>query len=60
MPKFDILPEFTDKTIEFNILGLRDLKPAVGWLPVNKAFIKIDMSSLDLPDVSSGVEFVET
>ena len=31
------------------MLGLRDLQPAVGFLPVNKAYITIDLNSLELP-----------
>lgn len=38
-----------DVNIEINILGLRGLKPALGWLPVNKAFIKFDLNSLCMP-----------
>lgn len=36
-------------SIEINILGLRGLKPSLGWMPVNKAFIKFDLNSLALP-----------
>ena len=58
--EFNIIPEFEDKNAEINILGLRDLKPAVGWLPVNKAFVKFDMNSLELPGVSLGISKIET
>jgi hypothetical protein len=57
---FEILPEFEDKNIQINILGLRDLKPALGWLPVNKAFIKFDLNSLTLPGETIGLKSVET
>lgn len=57
---FDIVPKFTDKSIDINILGLRDLKPAVGWLPVNKAFLRFDLNSLELPGSSQTVKPLET
>ena len=57
---FNIVPEFEDKNIQINILGLRDLKPAVGWLPVNKAFIKFDLNALSLPGESTGLKTVQT
>lgn len=60
VPRFNILPQFIDKTVEINILGLRGLKPAVGFLPVNKAFVRVDLNSLDLPDVSQGIKFLQT
>ncbi|OMJ77656.1 hypothetical protein SteCoe_22695 [Stentor coeruleus] len=56
----NIMPEFEDKTLEINILGLRGLKPAVGWLPVNKAFIRFDLNSLSLPGESIGIKSIET
>ena len=59
-PRFNIMPKFVDKTVEISVLGLRDLTPAVGWLPVNKAFVRFDLNSLELPDVSSGVQYIET
>ena len=57
---FNIMPIFTDKTIDINILGLRDLKPSVGWLPVNKAFLKFDLNSLEVPGASQTVKPLET
>jgi hypothetical protein len=46
VPSFQLLPETIDTTVDINILGLRDLKPALGWVPVNKAFLKFDLNSL--------------
>lgn len=57
---YNIMPEFEDKTLEINILGLRGLKPAVGWLPVNKAFVRFDLNSLSLPGESIGIKSIET
>ena len=57
---FNIVPVFTDKSISINILGLRDLKPAVGWLPVHKAFLRFDLNSLELPGISQSVKPIET
>lgn len=40
------------------MLGLRDLKPAVGFLPVTKPFIKFDVNSLMFPgDAKSARDF---
>ena len=47
-------------TIEINVLGLRDLKPAVGWMPVNKAYMKIDLNSLELPGESLLIKEIKT
>ena len=58
--QFNIMPEFEDKNIQINILGLRDLRPALGWLPVNKAFVKFDLNSLTLPGETLGLKSVET
>ena len=49
---FSIVPETIEATVEINILGLRDLKPSVGWMPVNKAFLSINLNSLQLPGES--------
>ena len=49
VPCYDIVPNCLEVTVEISCLGLRDLSPAVGWLPVNKAFIKFDMNSLQIP-----------
>ncbi|OMJ78297.1 hypothetical protein SteCoe_21930 [Stentor coeruleus] len=57
---YNIMPEFEDRTLEINILGLRGLKPAVGWLPVNKAFVRFDLNSLSLPGESIGIKSIET
>jgi hypothetical protein len=46
VPTFDLMPEVIDTTVEINVLGLRDLKPALGWVPVNKPFVKFDLNSL--------------
>ena len=46
--------------MEINILGLRDLKPALGWVPVNKAFISFDLSSLEMPGEGRNVRNVQT
>jgi hypothetical protein len=46
LPQFNLVPETIETCIEINCLGLRDLKPALGWVPVNKAFLKFDMNSL--------------
>ena len=48
IPKF-ILPPAIDITVEIYVLGLRELKPALGWLPVNKAFLKIDLRDICYP-----------
>lgn len=48
VPSYDIYPEYDDVSIEISILGLRGLHPAVGFMPVNKAFIKFDLNSLRL------------
>ena len=58
--QFNIMPEFEDKNIDLNILGLRDLKSAVAWLPVNKAFVRFDLMSLALPGDSQGITKIET
>ena len=58
--KFDIMPIFVEKTLSVNILGLRDLKPALGWLPVNKAFLRFDLNSLELPGISQSITPMET
>ena len=46
--------------MEINVLGLRDLKPALGWVPVNKAFINFDLSSLEMPGEGRNVRNVQT
>lgn len=42
------------------MLGLRGLKPALGWVPVNKAYIIFDLSSLQLPGESLNIRNVQT
>jgi hypothetical protein len=46
--------------VEINVLGLRNLKPALGWVPVNKAYVIFDLSSLQLPGESLKVRNVQT
>lgn len=58
--KFLIMPKFVDKVIDINVLGMRDLKPALGWLPVNKAFLRFDLNSLELPGSAITAKSVET
>mmetsp|Transcript_8349 Transcript_8349/g.8258 ORF Transcript_8349/g.8258 Transcript_8349/m.8258 type:complete len:976 (+) Transcript_8349:1306-4233(+) len=60
VPYYSLVPQSTEVTIEINILGLRDLKPAVGWMPVNKAFMKFDLKSLQLPGESLPVQELRT
>jgi len=49
IPHYDLMPACEETTVEINVLGLRDLKPPLGWVPVNKAFVKFDLNSLQLP-----------
>lgn len=58
--RFNITPKFVETTVDINVLGLRDLKPAVGWLPVNKAFVRFDLNSLEIPGAAVSAEPVET
>lgn len=46
--------------IEINVLGLRGLRPALGWLPVNKAFLRFDLNSLTLPGEGNAGRKVQT
>jgi len=46
--------------VEINVLGLRNLQPALGWVPVNKAYVIFDLSSLQLPGESLKVRNVQT
>lgn len=57
---YNIEPECIEAIAEINCLGLRDLTPAVGWLPVNKAFIKFDLNSIQLPSQKMSIRNVET
>lgn len=45
--EYSLKPEFVDAVLEINCLGLRNLDSAVGWMPVNKAYIQFDLNSLD-------------
>lgn len=46
VPEYDLMPKTIDTTVEINVLGLRDLKPALGWVPVNKPYVTFDLNSL--------------
>ena len=59
-PEFNLMPEVTDTTVEINVLGLRDLTPAVGWVPVNKPFVKFDLNSLQIPGEELRIRNVQT
>ena len=48
IPSF-VLPASVEVNVEIYALGFRELKPAVGWLPVNKAFLKIDLRAITFP-----------
>jgi len=54
------VPEVTDTTVEINVLGLRDLTPAVGWVPVNKPFVKFDLNSLQVPGEEVKIRNIQT
>lgn len=54
------LPEFIDIDVEIYALGFRDLKPALGWLPVNKAFLKIDLATITFPGESELIQELKT
>ena len=60
IPSFNLMPEVTDTTVEINVLGLRDLTPAVGWVPVNKPFVKFDLNSLQIPGEELKIRNVQT
>lgn len=47
-------------SVEINVLGLRDLKPALGWVPVNKSYIIFDLSSLQMPGEGLNIKNVQT
>ena len=59
-PEFNISPEVIDANVEINCLGLRDLKTALGWIPVNKAFIKFDLQSLSVPGEDTHQKNIQT
>lgn len=54
------MPELTEVSIDIYALGFRDLKPALGWLPVNKAFLKIDVGAIQMPGEQSIVTMLST
>jgi hypothetical protein len=60
IPQFDLTPEVVDATVEINVLGLRDLKPPTGWLPINKPFVKFDLNSLQIPGEELKIRNVQT
>ena len=51
-PPFTI-PTLREVEIEIYALGFRGLKPALGWLPVNKPFLKVDVRGMQLPGEQS-------
>lgn len=55
-----ILPPLREVTVEIYALGFRNLKPALGWLPVNKAFLKVDIRAMQLPGEQSLVTELST
>lgn len=59
-PTYEIAPATKDVTFEINILGLRDLKPSLGWMPVNKAFLKFDLKSLEMPGETQIIQELRT
>ena len=59
-PEYDLRPITKDFTFEINVLGLRDLKPSLGWMPVNKAFCKFDLKSLEMPGDSQMITELKT
>lgn len=59
IPDF-FLPVAIDINIEIYVLGLRDLKPALGWLPVNKPFLKIDLRGISYPGESQLITELKT
>lgn len=54
------MPELTEVSIDIYALGFRNLKPALGWLPVNKAFLKIDVRAIQLPGEQSLITELST
>ena len=54
------MPNLTEINIEIYALGFRNLKPALGWLPVNKAFFKINVGSIQLPGEQTLVSEIST
>jgi hypothetical protein len=59
-PDYDLRPITRDFTFEINVLGLRDLKPSLGWMPVNKAYCKFDLKSLEMPGESQMITELKT
>jgi len=60
IPRYDLMPEVVDTSVEINVLGLRDLKPALGWVPVTKPFVKFDLNSLQMPGEEIKIRNVQT
>lgn len=58
--EYTITPKTIEAVVEINCLGLRDLIPALGWLPINKAFVKFDMNSLQIPGENKIVRNIQT
>lgn len=54
------IPPLIEVCIEIYALGFRNLKPALGWLPVNKPFLKIDINAIQLPGEQSLVTELTT
>lgn len=54
------MPPLIEVCIEIYALGFRNLKPALGWLPVNKPFLKIDVKAVQLPGEQSLVTELTT
>lgn len=48
-----IIPPLREVTVEIYALGFRNLKPALGWLPVNKPYLKVDIRAMQLPGEQS-------
>lgn len=59
-PDYDLRPITKDFMFEINVLGLRDLKPSLGWMPVNKAYCKFDLKSLEMPGESQMITELKT
>lgn len=59
IPNF-FMPKLKEVSVEIFALGFRDLKPALGWLPVSKPFIKIDLNAIQFPGEQSLVTELTT
>ena len=60
IPQYNLVPDVIDTTVEINVLGLRDLKPCLGWVPINKPYVKFDLNSLQIPGEALTVRNVQT